>query len=147
MDDIHEGCLITMQSVCRTTQVHARTRRAMRHASCVMRHACAAASSSSSLTRSKHHPCCSSTMMIMMILCSTCVCVLSSPNPRRYAPASLFRLVMCPHLLVSLGLITAHCLLLIVSCPFILSFVVLLSSQCYHCSRCPYLSTCSRCSH
>ena len=129
--------------ICRTTQAHASTRSG--HASCVMRaqqHPLLHPS-----PRSKHHPCCSSTMMIMMILCSTCVCVIITQSTKVCTRLALPSRNVYPHLLVSLGLIAAHCLLLIVSCPFILCFVVLLSSQCYHCSRCPYLSTCSHCSH
>ena len=126
--DIHEGCLITMQSSVSAEQhKHARAR-AMRHASCVMRHASCVMRHAQqrpllhpSSPRTKHHPCCSSTMMIMMILCRTCVCVIITQSTKVCTRLAL------PSCDVSsspclLGLIAAHCSLLILSCPFILSF-------------------------
>ena len=126
MDGIHEGCPITMQKNNTSTRTHASC--VMRHASCVRSNATQVSLLHLSSPQSKRHPCSSSTMMIMMVLCY--LCVLTSLNPRRYAPPPLF------HLLMSLSP-WSHCGSLLIAhtfMPCILFFVVLLSS--FSCSRC-----------
>ena len=109
--DIHEGCLITI-CICKnntSTRTHAQE-------PCVMR-----------AQRLNAVVLFFSSLLITLKVSSLlqlfnndheglCVCVLPSPNPRRYAPASLFRLLMCPYLLISLSP-WSHCSLLILSCP------------------------------